>query len=117
MKMKRNHSCISAATLLTLLALASILLAPVAALSHNLLPDAAVSMTAGDCGGCHDDSQDTGKDDCCTTACACACHAPLTIKAVTLPVPVALTSCFASFNPHLPPQVYLPIFVPPQNRS
>ena len=107
------------AGLLTILALLSILLAPVAALSHQVLPEIVSSATADkDCDGCHHDTTDTQQDDCCTTsACACACHAPLALKGVSVPLPLAVASNFNALTPQAPPHVYLSIFVPPQNRS
>jgi len=105
--------------LLSILALATILMAPVAALSHQIKPDTVSSAVADkDCDDCHHDAADSQKDDCCTTsACACACHAPLALKAITIPLPVAVTSSFVAPEPQQSPQVYLSIFVPPQNRS
>ncbi len=111
---------IPVSVLLAVLALASILLAPVAALSQHDQPDVAVSVSSiGGCtGGCHDQQQDGQQGDCGNNAaCCCACHAPLTIAAVALPLPLTLSSSFISFDFQDPPQVYLPIFVPPQNRS
>ena len=117
MKMRYGHSYILTATLVTILALTSILLAPIAALSQHLQPEKAA--VAASCDGCHDDDAgQNGKDDCCTTAaCSCACHAPLAFRAPSVPLPVLIDNSFASFEPHQPSQVYLPIFVPPQNRS
>ncbi|WP_078789591.1 hypothetical protein [Trichlorobacter thiogenes] len=105
-------------TLLSILALATILMAPVAALSHQDLPKTVSSAAAATgCDDCHHDAADTQQDDCCaTTACACACHAPLTLKAITVPLPVAIASNFNLPTPQAPPQVYISIFVPPQNR-
>jgi|GEM_PF-945172 hypothetical protein len=106
-------------TLLSILALATILMAPVAALSHQRMPDV-VSSAAADTAkdDCHHNTADTQKDDCCTiSACSCACHAPLTLKAITVPLPVAIASYFNLPTPQAPPQVYLTIFVPPQNLS
>jgi len=109
---------IVATTLLSILALASILMAPVAALSHQGMTDVVSSAAAdADCDGCHHGAADSQQDDCCTTsACACACHAPLTLKAIDVPLPLATASSFNSPTPQAPPQVYLSIFVPPQNR-
>jgi len=107
-------------TLLSILALATILMAPVAALSHQVLPDTrSTAASSADCDGCHGETPaDTHQDDgCATTACACACHAPLTLAPVTVPLPVAIASSFNLSTPQTPPQVYLSIFVPPQNLS
>lgn len=114
---------IPVSVLLAVLALASILLAPVAALSqHDQSGTTAVSAPADSCcaGACHGEArqQDGQQGDCCdTTACCCSCHAPLSIAAVALPLPLTLSSTFVAFDPQDPPQVYLPIFVPPQNHS
>ncbi|MDD2501873.1 MAG: hypothetical protein PHN92_13780 [Geobacter sp.] len=106
-------------TLLSILALATILMAPVAALSHqDMTKTVSSAATAKDCDGCHHDTADTHQDDCCTTsACACACHAPLALKGVAVPLPLAVASNFNALTPQAPPHVYLSIFVPPQNRS
>ncbi|MDK9716415.1 MAG: hypothetical protein OEL57_00735 [Trichlorobacter sp.] len=108
-------------TLMSILALATILMAPVAALSHQQDMPKVVSSAAAaatDCDDCHHDTTDTQQDDCCTSsACACACHAPLSLKAITVPLPVMVTSIFTALEPQQPPQVYLSIFVPPQNLS
>jgi hypothetical protein len=98
---------------LVLLAMTTILLAPVTGFSHGL-PDSAkvVSLAVED--GCHDNAGDH-QDDCCeTTACACACHAPLA-ESIVLPLPSMVTVKFAALIDLSFPQVYLPIFVPPQN--
>lgn len=117
--MKRNGMTIPAGILSAVLALVCILLAPVAALSHQAdLPLSSGSVVSSGCAACHDDAgQASQSDDCDTGACCCACHAPLAIAAVAVPLPVAMASSFSVVTPSAPPQVYLPIFVPPQNRS
>ena len=108
-------------TLLSILALATILMAPVAALSHQDMDKTVSSAAAAatDCGNCDHNAADAQQqDDCCTSsACPCACHAPLTLKAITVPLPAMVTSIFTTLEPQQPPQVYLSIFVPPQNLS
>lgn len=105
-------------TLLVLLALMSVLLAPLAAISHagqNATP-AAMSDQHHD--GCDDHHSQPADDDCCaSSACSCACHAPLL---TTLPLPAALLLAgyvTAREPDYRLPTVYLAIFVPPQNRS
>jgi len=105
-------------TLLSILALATILMAPVAALSHQVKPDTVTAVADKDCDDCHHDAADSQQDDCCTTsACACACHAPLAIATVVVPLPEMATNCHPAITPQEPPQVYLSIFVPPQNHA
>lgn len=107
-------------TLLSILALATILMAPVAALSHQVKPDTVSSALADtDYDGCHHDAADTQQqDDCCTTsACACACHAPLAVSSPVVPLPEMTTNAHPAITPQEPPQVYLSIFVPPQNHA
>ena len=118
--MKQTRLHIPASVLLAILALASILLAPVAALSQHAGPEAELSVSSiGGCGGgCHDQQQDGQQGSCGDkTACCCACHAPLSNAGIDLPLPLASTSSFISFDLQDPPTVYLPIFVPPQNHS
>lgn len=54
--------------------------------------------------------------DCCdTTSCPCSCHTPLTRHMHTY-APIVIVQRFA--EPHWSlPQVYLSIFVPPQNHA
>ncbi|NJD38096.1 MAG: hypothetical protein FIA89_07200 [Geobacter sp.] len=118
--MRRTLLRIPVSILLAVLALASILLAPVAALSQHAGPEAELSVSSiGGCaGGCHDEQQDGQQGSCSDkTACCCACHAPLSNAGIDLPLPFASTSSFISFDLQDPPPVYLPIFVPPQNRA
>ena len=111
-------------SLFALLALLSILLAPIAALSQQVQP-AAAAVASGTCNAClgHEQSpqssqQDQQDDNCCTSAaCACACHAPLAVSSPVVPLPEMTTNTHPAIVPQKPPQVYLSIFVPPQNRS
>lgn len=114
--MKRNPRRISPALLLCLLALVSLLLAPAASLAHLSSAGAPAVAATSDNGGCHGHNSDQQQhDNCQQSACSCACHAPL-FSSVTLPLPAAVPLVFAVANlPHLP-QVYLPIYVPPQNQ-
>lgn len=100
--------------LLVLLAVCTILLAPVAAFSHAG-PEGVVAA-AVDAGDCHSGGA-AQHDDCCeTSACACACHAPLATS-IAVPLPATVPLVFALQDAPELPQVYLSIFVPPQNRS
>ena len=104
-------------TLLVLLALMSVLLAPLAAISHagqNATP-AAMSDQHHD--GCDDHHSQPADDDCCaSSACSCACNAPLltTLQLPALPLAGYVTAREPDYRL---PTVYLAIFVPPQNRS
>jgi hypothetical protein len=111
--MNLTRTFIPGTLMLVLLALATILLAPVTAFSHGM-PDSAKMASLAVEDGCHDNA-DGHQDDCCeTTACACACHAPLA-GGIVLTLPVMDTPAFSASTDLSFPQVYLPIFVPPQN--
>lgn len=113
--MKQTRSNIYGAILIVMLALATIIVAPFASLGYGATDSGTFSaMPAKD--GCHSDASDTKEDGCDTSACACACHAPLASGA-DLPLPVMVTIRFAALTTPVFPQVDLPIFVPPQNRS
>jgi hypothetical protein len=105
---------------LALLALLSVLLAPVVAVCHTgqvTAPAAMADQQHGGCDDCADQQSPPDDDGCCSSsACSCACHAPLTSTVLFPPAPLF------SFEPprevsHRLPVVYLTIFVPPQNRS
>lgn len=121
--MKLSGLPISAALLFSLIALLSLLLAPLAAVGQITAADTPTAMASGqDHGGCHgdcDDLQDGNQQDgCCgKSACACPCHAPLTFQMTAVARPLVVATRFVIVSVQQPPQVYLPIFVPPQNRS
>lgn len=105
------------APLLVLLALTSVLLAPVVSISHAgqaSQPPAIGDQHHGDCG---DHQSQTDDDDCCaSSACSCACHAPL-LTSLSFPPPPLVMFEHAWEPAQQLPTVYLSIFVPPQNIS
>ncbi len=114
----RKHNLL--ASLLSLLAIVTILMAPVVSKCHQQEPVHKADVV-DDCNGCHQQSDDVQHDagsDCCKkSACACACHAPLLVQIQLPPLPVIQTARLPQLVPQKPPQVYLPIYVPPQNLS
>jgi len=118
--MQSHHQMKWLGNTLLLLALLSVLLAPVAAICHTGQTMAPVAMAdqqnsgCDDCGG-HQSLPDD--DGCCSSsACPCACHAPLLTTLRLPPLPLAYVEAALEASHHLP-SVYLTIFVPPQNRS
>lgn len=107
-------------SVLLLLALLSILLAPVAAICHTGQAAASAAVADQQHGGCSDCADHQGQpddDDCCaSSACSCACHAPLLTTLRLPPLPLAYVETALETDRRLP-SVYLAIFVPPQNRS
>jgi len=118
MQSRRRHSWLG--TVLLLLALLSVLLAPVAAVCHTdqtAAPAAMADQQPGGCGDCDDHQSQPDDDGCCSSsACSCACHAPLLTTLRLPPLPLAYVEAALEASHHLP-SVYLSIFVPPQNRS
>jgi hypothetical protein len=102
---------------LMLLALLSVLLAPVVAICHSGQTTAPVAMADQHHEGCPDHQSQPDDDDCCaSSACSCACHAPLTTTVMFPPAPLFSFEPFRE-DTHRLPAVYLAIFVPPQNHS
>jgi len=78
-------------------------------------------ISTGCCGGCPAKQAGTAEhtaDGCCAVEHCCnACCAPLATP-VQLPAIAPPTGCMVGFEPLLKfPEVYLPIFVPPESRS
>lgn len=104
-----------------IIVMALYLLLPARVLAHCSAPEPCSAgpmlvQAAGDapCGSCP--CSDTQHGDCCESACCCPCHAPFGQR-ITFTYSPMIT--FQS-TPDLlgePPQVYLSIFVPPQNRT
>jgi hypothetical protein len=98
------------------------LLLPVAVFAHGSpVPDGAgcavsakIPAGAPPCGDCP--SSETHDGDCCESDCHCSCHAPLTERVAIVYSPFVSFLCCPESHP-ASPQVYLPIFVPPQNFS
>lgn len=111
-----HHSRIGilGSTLLLIMALAGILSGPVALFACNL-PEPAKVASISNAGGCCDDAGQP-QEDCCEAGCSCACNAPLTAR-LLLPLPNLTPLLFAATTPQSIPEVYLTIFVPPQNHS
>ena len=59
-------------------------------------------------------TDEQGSGCCGTTFCNCACHAPLSQRLLLNYSPLVVTQSFQE-QPWSLPQVYRPIFVPPQN--
>jgi len=115
--MKSGHQINYLGSALVLLALLSVLLAPVAAVCHTGQATAPPAMTDQHHEGCPDHQSQPDDDDCCaSSACPCACHAPLTTAVMFPPPPLFSFEPFSEVT-HRLPAVYLAIFVPPQNRS
>lgn len=91
--------------------LASAPSAPVCSSADEPCPDAG---TAADSPCCPDEGSAAGHGDHCPL---CPCHAPLAGRPVR-PGYAPLIAMFSSRDSRLAlPEVYLPIFVPPQNRA
>lgn len=73
-----------------------------------------VSKVSTPCGDCPC-SQSHGSDCCETTCCTCACHAPFPQNLRLQYAPMIVMATFIEPSGFFP-QVYLSIFVPPQNR-
>jgi len=118
MQSRRRHSRLG--TILLLLALLSVLLAPVAAVCHTgqtAAPTTMADQQQGGCDDCDDRQSQPDDDGCCSSsACSCACHAPLLTRLQLPPLPLAGYTTTPEPDYRLP-TVYLTIFVPPQNSS
>ncbi len=80
--------------------------------STQIQSDCSMAVAAP-CGGCPcTDGQ--GSDCCGSSFCSCECHAPLSRDHRIVYAPVIVTQGFREPTGSLP-QVYLSIFVPPQN--
>ena len=102
---------------LVLVALSSLLLAPVASVSHAASSAAPVAMADQHHDGCDNHQSAPDDDDCCASAaCSCACHAPL-LTSMAFPPPPLVIFEQPRETAHRLPLVYQTIFVPPQNRS
>ncbi|MGB9080008.1 MAG: hypothetical protein WCD00_01835 [Desulfuromonadaceae bacterium] len=97
------------------LALPATNLAQAATQDGGVLPDKAAcsSTTTAPCDGCPC-SDGQGPDCCDTSFCSCACHAPLSQGLRLVYAPVIVTQHFRE-PAGSSPQVFLSIFVPPQN--
>ncbi|MGE3259197.1 MAG: hypothetical protein AB7J94_06085 [Geobacter sp.] len=118
--MQSRHQINWLGSTLVLLALLSVLLAPVVAVCHTgqaTAPAAMADQQPGGCDDCDDHQSQPDDDGCCSSsACSCACHAPLTSTVMFPPTPLFSFEPFREVT-HRLPVVYLTIFVPPQNRS
>lgn len=121
--MNPNRSCICCATPVALLALVMLLALPFAAFSKPAaaVPQTAAMAGAGCCGGCPTDlpaGAPVSPDGCgAAEGCCSACGVPLGTR-VLLPERASATGRLAACDPLLQfPEVYLPIFVPPEGRS
>jgi hypothetical protein len=115
--MQSRHQITWLGSTLLLLAVLSVLLAPVAALCHTGQTTSPAAIADQQHGGCDDHQSQPDDDGCCSSsACSCACHAPLltTLQLPSLPLTCIEAALEAS---HYLPSVYLTIFVPPQNCS
>lgn len=103
---------------LAALALTTLLLAGMAAVSHAGPAQQQQHQTSQHNDDCcdHQTPADTTDDCCSSSACSCACHAPLPMTLQVPPTP-EIHHAYA-LEPRLElPSVYLAIFVPPQNLS
>jgi hypothetical protein len=117
MKFRHHRNLLGSALLL--LALLGVLLAPIAAICHTGLtatPAATAANADQHHEGCPDHQSQPSDDDCCTSsACSCACHAPLPMALHFRPL-TEVRHRHALEPRQVLPSVYLAIFVPPQNR-
>lgn len=111
------------ASICAFLALAVLLAAPFSGYAGVMpLPDDQPSVSSsGCCGSCPSEPPGTSPsstDGCCAgESCCSACNTPLG-TGLLLPAPTAFTGSLAGLEPFLQfPEVYLPIFVPPESLS
>ena len=107
---------IAALLIVIYLALPATIFAHVAALEANLASEATYgTTTAAPCDNCP--CSDREDSDCCdTTFCLCECHAPIGQGLSLTYSPMIATQSFKEPSWSLP-QIFRPIFVPPQNRA
>jgi len=109
-------------TTFALILISCYLLLPATTFAHgNPLPDdtgASVSAKVATNGSpCHEcPCSGTQETDCCDSDCCCPCHAPLTRHIGITYSPFVSYLYYPESHP-APTQVYLSIFVPPQNFS